>query len=346
MADLKELDDQRRLKIYLGSIRRIDSGTFIVDDTIRGFVSHPDQDFDDFFQSLDHYEHGRRWKKKDGTRRLKQKFEKYIVPVQDVFKETGQSKPFLVAAHGNTGGFGAPTFAKSAHISAWLSNRCFLPLKWKRHMGTITKVDGADREFSEKDDKVVWRGATTGAFQATRGLVDHSSRFFIAQRWAALSKYDIGFTDVVQSNDRFTDIEVATLNKMKRDFLSLEQQLQSKFVLSLEGVDIATGLRWMLYSKSAVIMPHPRCESWYCERFLRPFRHYIPVKYDLSDMDEVYAWCLNNQAQCEEIAMNGRAFISSLLDQAHEEHLARTVVEAYASKVSFKFVGELKRVFD
>ncbi len=345
-TELNIIDDQERLQTYLGSIKQIYSATFIVDENIRGFISHADQTFEDFFRSLDHYHHGILWKKRDKIDGIKQKFNKYIAPIKELYKEVHQSKPFLVAAHGNTGGFSAPTFTKCANISAWLSNRCILPLKRERHLGMINKVDGADRNFNEKDDKIVWRGATTGLFQAKPGVADHSSRFYVAKRWEALSKYDIGFTRVVQPNNRNTDIKISDLQKMTKEFLGIKQQLKSKFIISLEGVDIASGLRWMLYSKSVVIMPDPRCESWYCERFLRPFQHYVPVKHDLSDIDDVYDWCLNHGAKCEEIAMNGRAFVESLLDRSREDRLARMVVDEYASKVSFKFVGKMKKIFD
>ena len=106
----------------------------------------------------------------------------------------------------------------------------------------------------------------------------------------------------------------------------MREQLQSKFLLSLEGNDVATGLKWMLYSNSAVVMPRPTCETWACEGELMPFKHYIPVKYDLSDIEEVFDWCLTNLDAAEEIANNGRRFIENFLDEPLETEILRQVI--------------------
>ncbi len=346
VSGINKVDEERRLDVYLGCVRSVSSATYIVDEGIRGFISHPEQSLEDFTRSLECYEFGNNWKQKASDTLIKRKFRKYIEPIQALYKTTQHKTPFLVLAHDNTKGFSVPTLTKSANIAEWLSNRCILPLTRNRHWDVIKKVDGSDRNFHEKDDKLVWRGATTGTFRSKNGLDEYSSRYFVAKRKELSSKYDIGFTFISLTEKDKSDIESADLQGLLKNRLDIRQQLQSKYLLSLEGNDVASGLKWMLYSRSVVIMPKPRCESWHLERFLSPFRHYVPVKQDLSDIDEVYQWCLNNTSKCEEIAMNGRAFIVSLLNEAREDRLARRVVDEYASKVSFDFRGSTKKVFD
>ena len=45
--------------------------------------------------------------------------------------------------------------------------------------------------------------------------------------------------------------------------------------------DVASGLKWMLYSDPVVFMPRPTHETWAMEGLLRPYVHYVPVEADL-----------------------------------------------------------------
>ncbi len=340
------LDDKLRLDRYLGSVRSITSARYLVDNQVRAYLAHPEQSADDFIQSLSRYDAGQRWLRKNRERQTRRRFNTYVAPIQELCEDTGHAKPFLVMMHDNRVGFSLPTFVKSAGVLSWLSNRCLLPLDHGRHWEAVGAVDESDRPYQEKDDKIVWRGNSSGPFSLKDRQDDYSSRYYIAKNWDKISKYDIGFSKIVKIDGKRSDIEIDRLAAMTKERLTMEQQLQSKYLLSLEGNDVASGLKWMLYSNSVVLMPHPRCESWYCEAFLEPFRHYVPVAHDLSDLDDVYAWCRDNDDTCEKIAMNGRAFVATLMDRRREQNLAGAVVDAYFSKVDLELEGDMKKVFD
>ena len=59
--------------------------------------------------------------------------------------------------------------------------------------------------------------------------------------------------------------------------LTRGQIVSHRFVLSLEGNDVATNLKWLLASSSVVVMPTPTKESWLMEGLLRPYVHYLPL---------------------------------------------------------------------
>jgi hypothetical protein len=102
----------------------------------------------------------------------------------------------------------------------------------------------------------------------------------------------------------------------------------------------------MLYSNSAVVMPRPTCQTWACEGELIPFKHYIPVKDDFSDLEEVFDWCLMNPDAAEEIANNGRRFIENFLDEPLETEILRKVISSYLEKApcALRF-GPLEQLF-
>ena len=49
-------------------------------------------------------------------------------------------------------------------------------------------------------------------------------------------------------------------------------------------------------------------EQWY-EHKLEPYRHFVPVKRDLSDLAEKVQWCRGHDAECREIAAEAAALI-------------------------------------
>ncbi|MEM8552913.1 MAG: glycosyl transferase family 90, partial [Pseudomonadota bacterium] len=119
-----------------------------------------------------------------------------------------------------------------------------------------------------------------------------------------------------------------------RQPLSQAEMLRSKYLLALEGNDVASGLKWMLLSNSAVLMPAPRIVSWACETELRPFVHYVPVSPDLTDLEAVFHWCLQNEDLCKTIAENGRVFAEVFMDEAQERALTQETLHAYLKSVT------------
>jgi hypothetical protein len=219
-----------------------------------------------------------------------------------------------------------PVLTKSRRMSA-ASHCTLLPLNYQRHWGNIHSVDALDISFSQKNEKLVWRGTTTGKFMPNGTSEAYSSRAYIYASDHCNPNIDIGFSDIVQIDAGWPVLSLLKANR--KPALTIAEQLQSKYLLSLEGNDVASGLKWMLYSNSVVIMPTPTCESWACEGMLVPYEHFVPVAYDLSDLNDVYEWCVAHPKECEDIARNGRKFIQSFLDPEKEARICDAVVSEY-----------------
>ncbi|GIR91542.1 MAG: hypothetical protein CM15mP92_0060 [Halieaceae bacterium] len=67
---------------------------------------------------------------------------------------------------------------------------------------------------------------------------------------------------------------------------SLDTHLKHKFILCIEGNDVASNLKWVMSSNSVAVMPKPKYESWFMEGKLIPNYHYILIKDDYSDLEE------------------------------------------------------------
>ena len=115
--------------------------------------------------------------------------------------------------------------------------------------------------------------------------------------------------------------------------LSLKKQLSFKYLLSLEGNDVASGLKWMLYSSSVVFMPPPTVASWAMEDKLIPFYHYIPLAPDLSDLKDLIQWARDNDETCQLISRHATRFMEDLWvsDKAKSdnEEILESIIHRY-----------------
>jgi hypothetical protein len=41
---------------------------------------------------------------------------------------------------------------------------------------------------------------------------------------------------------------------------------------------------------------------------LKPWEHYVPIKSDLSDLEEIILWCKSNDEECKQIVKRAKAF--------------------------------------
>ena len=57
--------------------------------------------------------------------------------------------------------------------------------------------------------------------------------------------------------------------------------------MSLEGIDVATNLKWIMSSNSLCFSPKLRYETWFMEGKLVPGVHFVEVRDDFDDLAEV-----------------------------------------------------------
>ena len=102
----------------------------------------------------------------------------------------------------------------------------------------------------------------------------------------------------------------------------MQQIQQYKVIISFEGNDVASGLKWSLLSESVVLMPEPTRTSWAMEELLEPWVHYIPMYPNGSNAEEMIRWVGDNDEKAKRIAERGRLFMYDMLyhpDAAKDE---------------------------
>lgn len=203
-----------------------------------------------------------------------------------------------------------------------------LKLNTINHFHQIKELLQFDIPWEKKKSVVVWRGNPTGP-----GFGNHIP-FRTASRLRLVQSYynhpsveiDIGLASHHDHREAF--------QKFYKDWKSLQQLLQYKYIISMEGNDVATNLKWALSSQSVVMMPPPRIESWIMEGHLIPFYHYIPLKEDLSDVLEKKKWCDQHQAACKKIRKNANTYMKQFMDTDNENKLHKEILESYLKNIS------------
>lgn len=240
--------------------------------------------------------------------------------------------PLTVAFGDHTSRLKEPTLVKTRCVGD--ANGVLLPLNRKRHwVYGPHEIALMDIAWESKTPTMVWRGTSTGKCRAEK--FDAHPRTQLVRRWFGHKDQgiDVAYSEIVQNKESECGPYVGGK-------LSMEVQLQHAFILSVEGNDVASNLKWILASNSVPIMPPPRYESWLLESRLVPMRHYVPVSPDWSDLDKVLDWCRTHLTECKRIAMEGKTYIEPFFDIKAERALEWAVLDRYLGRRLFGLDGE------
>ncbi|MCE7038729.1 glycosyltransferase family 90 protein, partial [Dyadobacter sp. CY312] len=111
--------------------------------------------------------------------------------------------------------------------------------------------------------------------------------------------------------------------------ISVIDHLQNKFILSLEGNDVATNLKWIMSSNSIAVMPTPKYETWFMEGNLIPDFHFICIKRDYSDLVEKLRYYIEHPREAQNIVTNANAYVKQFMNGELEDIISLLVLQKY-----------------
>ncbi|WP_421851847.1 glycosyl transferase family 90 [Oricola sp.] len=204
-----------------------------------------------------------------------------------------------------------PALVKSRPIGGDNRNSVVFKLNQLRHFGLRVQTDRMS--FRDKRPMAVWRGR----------LNNDKRRALIAHHYAHPS-CDIGHTSVESDTVSY------------KPFISVREHLAHRFIISIEGRDVATNLKWIMSSNSLCLMPKPRYETWFMEGRLKPGVHYVELRDDFADLTEKISFYNDNQDEAEAIIAEANAFYRQFQDRHREELCMLAVLHKY-----FQQTGQL-----
>lgn len=194
-----------------------------------------------------------------------------------------------------------PAFVKSRPVGRDNGNNILLKMASVRHFFSIR-----DRiPYDEKRNQLVWRGAN---WRTQR-------REFLRRYW------NHPLCDVGQINPPLAD-DSADWVKPR---MSISDQLRYKFILSIEGNDVATNLKWIAQSNSLCFMTRPRVETWFMEGRLVPFKHFVELREDYADLPEKIEHYIKHPHEAMQIIENFNAHHRIFTDPRLEELISLLV---------------------
>jgi Glycosyl transferase family 90 len=135
-------------------------------------------------------------------------------------------------------------------------------------------------------------------------------------------------------------------HNLLRERLTIEEQLNYKFILCLEGNDVASNLKWVMSSQSLAVMPVPKYETWFMEGTLIPNYHYVLIKDDYSDLEERMEYYIKHTDEAREIIKNAHHYIEQFKIKKREDLISLLVLEKYFYKTGQKKISDnLKFIF-
>ena len=196
-----------------------------------------------------------------------------------------------------------PTIVKCRPIL--VDNRCF----------TLMKLNSV-RFFEFPDDTTTFQSKKSKA--VFRGPCHRVNRQEFLKQCYGLQNTDIGDT---RTSER--------TNHNYRPFMSAFKQLKFKFIISVEGNDVASNLPWIMASNSLAFMTMPRYEGWFMQGKLIPNYHYVLLKDDYSDLEEKIDYYSSNEDAALYILNNAKNHIKQFLDNKNELIISLLVLRKY-----------------
>jgi hypothetical protein len=169
-----------------------------------------------------------------------------------------------------------------------------LPLNRKRHYGVASIVPENDIPWEQKEGRAVWRGKYGASTHANDDI-----------KFALVSKH----LDSTLVNAKFSKVAKGAPKHMMGSYMDMKNQLAYKYIISIEGNDVSSGMKWMLLSNSVVLTPSCTMESWAMEGRLKPFVHFIPLKADMSNVEEMVRWAEMHPKETRLISERSTLFV-------------------------------------
>ena len=158
---------------------------------------------------------------------------------------------------------------KSRPIYGNNENNILLNLDKARHF--VSVKDAAN--YAEKKNVMIGR---------TRVFQEHRIKFY--EEYFANPLCDLGQVNKNGGNPDWIKPKI-----------SIHEHLKNKFILSLEGNDVATNLKWIMPSNSIAVSPPLKMETWYMEGTLKPNEHFICIDENYNNLEEKIQYFLEHE---------------------------------------------------
>ena len=179
--------------------------------------------------------------------------------------------------------------------------------------GLLPVLSGIPRlAWEERIARVFWRGRTSGGYPSVRTRTvealagsDHNVRLLD-------SPWNQGLPIPAEHFGEASGLDV---------------HFRYKYILILDGNQIASNHMWVFGSGAVPIMITHPCNEYWFKRFIVPMVHYVPVAYDLSDLDKKIGWLQDHDFEARNIMENAMHLAATVFSAEFQQQYLRDEVQ-------------------
>lgn len=198
-----------------------------------------------------------------------------------------------------------PAIVKNRPIVEHNDNSVILNLDKNRHFLFVNDK----KQWREKKDVAIFRGDLGPRKQ---------NRDVFMNRWMGHPMVDAASTNRSETHPEW-----------QKPKLTIGEHLDYKFIMSLEGNDVASNLKWVMSSNSIAVSPRLTQETWFMEGTLVPNYHYIEVRDDFSDLEERMQYYIGHPDEAEAIIRHAHDYVRQFQDKQQEKLISLLVLKKY-----------------
>lgn len=214
--------------------------------------------------------------------------------------------------------------------------------KWDKRIKESFAM-GREVKWSNKEGKAVFRGN----LRETTMWRDHKGYHRMSRlndaNWHTFGRGKLWYLQS-QHPDLFDvgldTTEVApppSMNWTKRPYISMQNQVRRfKYAVYVEGhCGWADRLKNQLASGMVLFLQETVCHEFFL-RLMKPWVHYIPIRYDLDDLVDKIKWARGNDEEVSKIGVNAAIFAKTLLSKAAWRSYFKAVIRTYTGLVRYE----------
>jgi hypothetical protein len=200
-------------------------------------------------------------------------------------------------------------------------------------------------KWGSKQAKAVFRGSSTGCGVNYDTNIRLKSLEISKKCPDLLDSKIMAWNDRPRLNKKGVDFNVITNEMINSnpigDKLSFAELSNYKYILHLDGHGGAVRLGPSMGLNSLLLIPESDTTIW-IQEYLEPWKHFVPIAKDLSDLCEKIKWCQDNDKKCEEMAVNcNKLYNVHVSKDGILDHLAKMLTKV-SNESSYKKISPLK----
>lgn len=184
--------------------------------------------------------------------------------------------------------------------------------------------------WEKKINKMFFRGASTGGIDPNDPCLGNDRVRLIVFSHYHPELLEADFSSVF--SPQIGEL-MSRLQKPIVPFLPVADHFLYKYLIDADGNSTTySRCRWILSSNSVLLKVSSDLTQWYY-KILIPYENYIPIRQDLSDLEDIYQWLTTHDEHAREIAMNGQVLGFEAFSRESIERYVYQLLKGYSEKI-------------